>query len=76
MSTQDPEKLAEGQKKLVEAGGVYFRCLDCDATGVYRPENPVAVHARETMRIPAPRLAGITFTKKNCPHCGPKAVRA
>lgn len=55
------------QKALVEAGGVYFRCSGCGATGVVRPGSPLAEKARKQMGVPAPEACGVEL--ETCPWC-------
>ena len=61
--------------KIVSEGGIYWRCKDCSATGVIRGDSPFAKAVRKEMGIAAPKPAGVEFSNKDCPSCGPNAVK-
>lgn len=61
-------------KAAVVAGGVYWRCKDCRASGALQPHAAMAKHVREQMKIAAPEPCGIEFSVKECPACGPNKV--
>jgi hypothetical protein len=48
-------------KKLVEAGGIYFKCKTCSATGVVKAETRLAKAVREKSGIAAPAPVGVEF---------------
>jgi len=52
-------------KRLVEEGGVYFKCSECGIEGVIRAEAPLAQEVRKEMNIPAPAPCGVEITCKN-----------
>lgn len=54
--------------EVVKAGGVYWRCNDCNNYGVILP-NDFAKKVREEHGIFAPNPTGVIFTKENCPVC-------
>jgi hypothetical protein len=60
-------------KKLVEEGGIYWKCKDCGASGVIK-DSPLSKHVREQLNIKAPEACGLEFSKSggsiNCPACG------
>lgn len=66
------EKEEAEHKAIVEAGGVYFRCVDCGVSGVIKATAPVAQVARAELKVPTPGLCGVEFTKNDCPKCGPE----
>jgi hypothetical protein len=59
--------------KFVSEGGVYFKCDDCNATGVIK-SNSFTQEVREKHNIPAPNPVGVQFTKADCPACGPDRI--
>lgn len=73
----DCEEEQKEHRKLVEAGGVYWKCSVCSATGVIRPSE-FARQVREKMTIPAPGLCGVEFEGLEgnpvCPACAQRAV--
>lgn len=60
--------------EIVEAGGVYWECEDCPASGVVKGTSPFAQMVRKAHDLPAPAPCGVQFTKKDCPACGPDAA--
>lgn len=69
-ASQPCEKCQEELKTFkaeVDRGGVPFRCTDCGAEGVIKAEAEVAKHVRAKHG-----LVGLTFSKVDCPRCGPK----
>ena len=54
---------------IVAAGGVYWRCEDCPASGVIKADAPFAAAVRERLGVPAPEPCGATFSKADCPAC-------
>jgi hypothetical protein len=54
----------------VAAGGVYFRCEACGATGVVKADAPLAAQARKGLGIPAPKPCGVEAG--SCPNCPTK----
>lgn len=60
------------QGEVVKAGGIYFKCVDCGASGAIRAQNPLCTAVREQLKTPAPAPCGIEFNKETCPACGPK----
>jgi len=60
-------ELAE-HAKVVAEGGVYFRCTDCNASGVIKA-TPFAAEVRKAHGIDAPAPCGVEFTEENCPAC-------
>lgn len=55
-------------KAIVEAGGIYWRCADCKASGVIK-SNEFAAEVRKAHGIDPPDPCGVEFTKENCPAC-------
>jgi len=62
-------KEMEEHRKIVEAGGLYFRCKDCGCEGVIQAKSEFAINLRKEQGIPAPKLLRIEFDKNNCPSC-------
>ena len=58
-------------KKIVEAGGIFWRCRDCGQNGVIR-KSDYADAVREKLKIPAPKPCGVEFSKSDCPACNKK----
>ena len=54
---------------LVRQGGVYWRCQACGSFGVIRPGTGMAIAARHTAQIAAPKPVGVDFTPQECPVC-------
>lgn len=61
-------------KREVAAGGVYFRCADCNAQGVIKAGTQFAVRVREFHATPAPAPIGVEFSNADCPQCSVKPV--
>lgn len=51
-------------KAEIDRGGIPFRCKDCGATGVIKAEHELAKKVRAEHG-----LAGLEFTKEDCPRC-------
>jgi hypothetical protein len=62
--------IKDEQIKIVEAGGVWMKCLDCGANGAIRADHPICGVIREKMGIQPPNPVGLEVTKENCPVCG------
>jgi len=62
------EELAQ-HKVEVDKGGIYFKCKDCNRSGVVKADHPLAVDVRKHTKIEAPNPVGIEFDKGNCPVC-------
>lgn len=58
-------------KKIVEAGGVFWRCMDCGSSGVIK-KSEYADAVRKQLGIEAPKPCGVEFGKDDCPACGKK----
>jgi hypothetical protein len=57
-------------KKIVEDGGAYWRCKDCNSEGVLRPETELVKDVRKQQGVHAPNPIGIEFSKEwLCPVC-------
>lgn len=55
--------------EIVAAGGVYFRCLKCNQSGVIK-ENAFSIDVRNEHRIAAPAPCGVEFNQDEpCPKC-------
>lgn len=62
------EKEIEEHKKVVEAGGIYFKCADCKIEGVIK-QNEFTERVRKQIGIEVPKPCGVEFTKADCPKC-------
>ena len=62
-----------GLKAEVVAGGIYWRCSDCQSHGVLKRTSELAIAVRRQMKIEAPAPCGVEFSKTECPACGPDA---
>jgi predicted RNA-binding Zn-ribbon protein involved in translation (DUF1610 family) len=60
------KEIAE-HRALVEAGGVYFKCMGCGTEGVIEPENTACQEVRKELGVPAPGLCGVKTP--SCPFC-------
>lgn len=59
----------------VKAGGVYWKCEDCQSRGAIRAEAPLSKAVREKTGISPPDPVGVQFSKDHdCPACGPSAA--
>jgi len=68
------DELAE-HKVIVAAGGIYWKCKDCHASGVIRGGSGLAEEVRRVSKIEPPNPVGFEFTKvEGCPSCGQKEV--
>ena len=57
-------------KAIVAEGGVYWRCLKCEKSGVIRGESELAIAVRKAHGIEAPDPCGIEFSlEEPCPVC-------
>jgi hypothetical protein len=56
-------------RAVVEAGGVYFRCVDCGCSGAIK-SSEFAEGVRKAAGIAAPGACGVEFNKTDCPKCG------
>lgn len=54
-------KELDEHKKLVAAGGIYFKCAKCHITGVVLGQTKLAKSVRKQMKIEAPNPCGIQF---------------
>ena len=62
------EEIAQ-HKAVVDAGGIYWKCEDCNNNGVIK-KNDYSDAVREHMKIKAPDPCGIAFQKnEGCPIC-------
>jgi len=59
----------KAQVKMVEEGGIFFKCTNCDTIGAIRPDHPLAKAVREQLGVKAPDPCGVEFTKDDCPVC-------
>ena len=66
------EKQVAEFRAEVKAGGVYWKCSDCPATGVIKAESDFAKNVRKQLHIAAPWECGVEFTKADCPACREK----
>ena len=55
-------------KKIVEEGGIYWKCADCESEGVIK-KNEFTERVREHAGIEPPNPVGIEFTEEECPIC-------
>jgi len=62
------QKEIEQLKKIVEEGGIYWKCANCKNRGVIR-KNEFTEMVREHSGIEPPDPVGIEFTKEECPEC-------
>lgn len=60
----DCAKEAKEFAEIVSKGGVYFRCANCNATGVIKGHTKLAKAVRKAHKLPAPAPCGIEF--ENC----------
>jgi len=70
------DKCKENVKQLkeeVEAGGVYWRCIDCKAEGAIKRDHPFAKAVRDQGNIQPPDPVGVEFSKEDCPLCSEHA---
>jgi hypothetical protein len=66
----------EEHKKIVAAGGIYWRCLKCKKEGVIRAGNEFVVSVRRAHKLDEPdtdgvyKPCGVEFTENDpCPVC-------
>lgn len=64
------EKEEKEHLEMVQAGGVYFKCEKCSATGVVKASSELAKHVRSKLNIEPPALCGVTFD--SCDQHTPK----
>ena len=62
------EEMAEFDK-IVECGGVYWKCKNCTAAGVIKP-GPDADNIRKALNVDIPDPCGVIFNEADCPSCG------
>jgi ribosomal protein L37AE/L43A len=56
-------------RRIVEEGGVYWKCEHCNRNGVLMPQADLAKAVRLNMKINPPEPCGVQFTRDNCPAC-------
>jgi hypothetical protein len=73
---EDHERLPGGlcdncvaQVKMVQEGGVFFKCADCNAIGSIKADHPLSIQVRKQLNVEAPKPCGVAFTKNDCPVC-------
>lgn len=62
-------KSCEDQVKMVEAGGIFFKCKDCNTIGAIQAEHPYSKEVRAKLNVQPPDPCGIEFDKDSCPVC-------
>jgi len=62
------EEELDSFKKIVDDGGIYFRCIACHANGVIPKTHSVVALVREKLNLPT-GPCGIEVEKKDCPVC-------
>lgn len=50
-------------REMVAAGGIHFRCKECDAEGAIKADHDLSKRVREQMKIEAPKPCGVEFEK-------------
>ena len=58
------KKEMEQHQAIVQAGGVFWKCNECNRQGVIKAESPISEIVRQKMGIKAPEPVGIEFE-----HC-------
>ncbi len=66
------EKEMAEHKKIVEAGGVYWRCKDCGSSGVIKADSDYSKAVRKELGIAPPKPGGVEFDSNACPICKEK----
>jgi hypothetical protein len=67
------EQIAKADK-LVEEGGMYWKCNICGARGAYPPDSELSIAVREKSGIKAPDKVGLAYQKEHpCPVCQMKS---
>ena len=69
LPASEPCDECKKQIKEVKKGGIFFKCLDCNAIGAVKNNHPLAKKVREQMNIEPPEPVGIEFDKSTCPGC-------
>jgi hypothetical protein len=72
--TQPCRKCEEELKTFraeIDRGGIPCRCKDCRMEGVIKAEHELAKKVRA---MHDGKVAGLEFTKTDCPQCGPNKV--
>ena len=70
------EKEVKTFQAVVAAGGIYFRCKDCKANGVIKPDHEISKAVRAQSKIEPPNPVGIEFDREHsCPSCGPDKIQ-
>ena len=68
----DCEAKNKEAEEVVRAGGVFWRCSDCNSGGALR-DCDLARAVREKMNIKPPDPCGVEFDKDDCPVCSEHA---
>jgi rubrerythrin len=68
-------KDCEAKKRAVDeevrAGGIHWKCKDCNSAGAIKAGHPLALKVRAHFKIEPPGACGVEFTKaEGCPVCG------
>lgn len=67
------KKEMDEHKRIVEAGGIYWKCSKCESEGVILGASELAGDVRRHMKIDPPAPCGVDFEGKDlCPVCKEK----
>lgn len=77
MIVREPDERDEDySKRVIENGGVIWRCKDCLKEGVIQAEHPLAVATREHFEKEMPHMTAgnlvipkVDISKDECPYC-------
>jgi len=65
----DCKKEMKEHEEVVKAGGIYWRCKDCNSEGVIRASAELAIAVRKQTQIQPPDPVGFEMDKEMCPMC-------
>lgn len=66
------KNIFDEMRKVVEEGGIYWKCKNCGSHGTLEAETGLAKLIREKTNIKAPDPVGIDIDSDNCPVCSKK----
>lgn len=64
----------DAARRVVEEGGIYWKCTDCGSNGAIYKHAPIVAEVRERLNTPT-GPCGLEFTQADCPVCSDDAKK-